>query len=97
MTLADRRPLTNAYEPSPPAVRRRSICGAGLGFGLQSSQTGSQQTLLEPFQHCLSITEGFPCGFRMIITITQLILSEDRQGQADRSLTVVVLRLRRHF
>src|SRR5690349_17106429 len=41
MTLADRRPLTNAYEPSLPAVRRRSICGAGLGFGPQSSQTGS--------------------------------------------------------
>src|SRR5690349_2702998 len=42
MTLADRRPLTNAYEPSLPAVRRRSICGAGLGFGPQSSQTGSK-------------------------------------------------------
>src|SRR5689334_13768638 len=42
MTLADRRPLTNAYEPPLPAVRRRSICGAGLGFGPQSSQTGSQ-------------------------------------------------------
>src|SRR5690242_11743846 len=41
MTLADRRPLTNAYEPPLPAVRRRSICGAGLGFGPQSSQTGS--------------------------------------------------------
>src|SRR5690349_2418877 len=42
MTLADRRPLTNAYEPPLPAVRRWSICGAGLGFGPQSSQTGSQ-------------------------------------------------------
>ena len=45
MTLADRRPLTNAYEPPLPAVRRRSICGAGLGFGPQSSQTGSQSAL----------------------------------------------------
>src|SRR5689334_19619511 len=43
MTLADRRPLTNAYEPPLPAVRRWSICGAGLGFGPQSSQTGSQK------------------------------------------------------
>src|SRR5689334_12002428 len=42
MTLADRRPLTNAYEPPLPAVRRWSICGAGLGFGPQSSQTGSK-------------------------------------------------------
>src|SRR5690242_16309162 len=45
MTLADRRPLTNAYEPPLPAVRRRSICGAGLGFGPQSSQTGSESTV----------------------------------------------------
>src|SRR5690349_25131466 len=46
MTLADRRPLTNAYEPPLPAVRRWSICGAGLGFGPQSSQTGSKKRLL---------------------------------------------------
>src|SRR5690348_8679243 len=45
MTLADRRPLTNAYEPPLPAVRRWSICGAGLGFGPQSSQTGSESPL----------------------------------------------------
>src|SRR5689334_15926694 len=53
MTLADRRPLTNAYEPPLPAVRRWSICGAGLGFGPQSSQTGSQtnnrKRILLPF------------------------------------------------